>query len=181
MSMKGNWMAAFGQTAPNPLYGKPLTYNPTGEFGTAFGPLRVGRVDSLGDTTQEFARAVSLGFNYVVLVNADMTSLGALQSLVTKAHGYGLGIVALNPTLTQGQLAYVSHNNTMAIISTVSTVRPIDLDILRDGAWKKNVIPVWLVLDDKATAQAAADQIKVGQYKGMGVLCKGETMALPEV
>ncbi len=187
MSLKDNWMAAFQPQTPNALYDKPLTYS-LGEFGTEAGGHRIGRVDATGDSTAQFTRAVALGFNYVILFNTDQIAFGDVQRIVTKAHGYGLGVIALNPVKTIKPHAYVAHPNVVGVIVEQGNGVPADHQDWRKLSYKDGIMPMWFVFADKAAAQQCVAQIQQGRYRGMGVVYAAgpdtvarENMLLPAV
>lgn len=220
-----NFLSAFGEPKPNPLYGKPLVYLIGAErahavpgsvvecsytsdvigagdkiaYGNLFNEvysdqtpaqrLALGPYLHDSDTAEEygegeidpngpgwemnlvaqFNRAVALGFHYIELDNPDAYNYGAVAEAVTKAHSFGLAVIAKNPKITSGALAFMSHPNVAGVVVERGCGSPSDYASLRAQARRDGLLPVWFVFDGPTGAQQCAEQIQHGGYKGMGV------------
>lgn len=135
-----------------------------------------GQIDPAGpgwdrNLTEQFAHAAGMGFKFAELDNPDAYSIGVVQSAVTKAHEYGLGIIAKNPKLvTNGALQFIAHPNVFGVIVERGAGMPAEYNAWRLQARKDGLLPVWFVFDGHdGDSQQCASQILAGGFKGMGV------------
>jgi len=149
-------------------------YGPYLHASHTAGEYHEGQIDPKGpgwtkNLSEQFARAVAQGFQYVELDNPDAYSVADVLGAVTMAERYGLRVLAKNPLLMQGDPApYVARPNVVGAIVERGAGSPADMDALRKKAGKTS-LPVWFVAfgDGRAWAGNTANQAK--QFGGMGV------------
>lgn len=134
-----------------------------------------GQLDPAGsgfdkNITAQFERARGMSYKFAELDNPDAYSIGVVQEVVTKAHSYGLGIIAKNPALTNGALQFIAHPNVFGVIVERGAGMPAQYNAWRLQAHKDGLLPIWFVFDGHdGDSQQCAGQIQAGGFKGMGV------------
>jgi lysozyme family protein len=133
-----------------------------------------GQIDPKGvgwtkNLTEQFARAVAQGFQYVELDNPDAYSVVDVLAAVSLAQRYGLKVIAKNPLLMPGDSTpYVAHPAVAGAIVERGAGSPADMDALRKKAGKTS-LPVWFVAFGEGRAWAGNTANQAKQFGGMGV------------
>lgn len=190
--------AAAGRAIPNTVVEPPYGCNAAGEDKIAYcnlfdelntgklGPYLSdsdtaneygeGQIDPAGpgwsiNLTDQFTRVAALSYKFAELDNPDAYSIGVVQAAVTRAHSFGLGIIAKNPKLVaNGALPFIAHPNVFGVIVERGAGMPAEYAAWRTQARKDGLLPVWFVFDGHdGDSQQCAMQIQAGGFKGMGV------------
>jgi hypothetical protein len=132
-----------------------------------------GQIDPRGpgwdkNLREQFERRKKQGFEYIELDNPDAYSAKDVISAIDLAASYGLKIIAKNPLLVKGAVAYMAHPNVHGAIVEKGAGNPKEMDALRKKAGKP-ALPVWFVAfgSGRSWAGSIADAAK--QYRHMGV------------
>jgi hypothetical protein len=162
-----------------PLYGIGVGYcnlfdeNNTGEYGPYLhssdtaARYREGQIDPRGpgferNLREQLGRRKAQGFRCVELDNPDAYSIATSIRAIELARSYGLGVIAKNPGLLEGDGSLIlRHDNVYGVIVEKDAGDPDDMEELRTAAGRPT-LPVWFVsfgggrtwADDVAAAAA---------------------------
>ena len=132
-----------------------------------------GQIDPRGpgwekNLREQFERRKKQGFEYIELDNPDAYSAKDVIAAVDLAASYGLKIIAKNPLLVKGAVAYMAHPNVHAAIVEKGAGNPKEMDALRKKAGKPNM-PVWFVAFGGGRSWAGSIAESAKQLRHMGV------------
>jgi hypothetical protein len=162
-----------------PLYGIGVGYcnlfdeNNTGEYGPYLHSSDTaarygeGQIDPRGpgferNLREQLGRRKAQGFRCVELDNPDAYSIATSIRAIELARSYGLGVIAKNPGLLEGDGSLIlRHDNVYGVIVEKDAGDPDDMEELRTAAGRPT-LPVWFVsfgggrtwADDVAAAAA---------------------------
>src|SRR5262245_19659126 len=133
-----------------------------------------GQIDPKGpgwkrNLTDQFTLAKSQGFSYIELDNPDSYTIEPVLDAISLAQGYGLKVIAKNPSLMDADAKrYVAHPNVSGIIVEKDAGTPQEMDALRRSVGKPT-LPVWFVYFGKGEAQSKVHADAAKSYKNMRV------------
>ena len=177
-------MVSYNATAPvkrgvSIAYGNLFDEKNTGRYGPYLhtsdtaAQYGEGQVDPRGpgwekNLREQFERRKRQGFEYIELDNPDAYSAKDVISAIDLAATYGLKVIAKNPLLVNGAVAYVAHPNVVAAIVEKGAGNPAQMEALRKKAGKPN-LPVWFVAFGSGRGWANTVASSAKQFRHMGV------------
>jgi hypothetical protein len=169
-----------------PLHGIGVGYcnlfdeHNTGEYGPYLhssdtaARYREGQIDPRGpgferNLREQLGRRKAQGFRYVELDNPDAYSIATSIGAIELARSYGLGVIAKNPALVDGDGSVIlRHDNVYGIIVEKDAGDPNDVEELRTAAGRPT-LPVWFVSFGDGREWAEHVAAAAAKYSNMSV------------
>jgi len=132
-----------------------------------------GQIDPNGRGWQknlrdQFARRKHQGFEYIELDNTDAYALKDVIGAIDLGATYGLKVIAKNPGLVAGAVAYVAHRNIYGMIVERDAGTPTAMNSIRNLAGKPD-LPVWFVAFGSGRSWARDIAGSARRFRNMGV------------
>lgn len=125
---------------------------------------------------EQFAERKKQGFEYIELDNCDAYNITDVIGAIDRAAAYGLKVIAKNPGLMDGDIAYGSHPNVYGVIVEKNAGTPSNMDAFRRRIGKPDM-PIWFVFFGRQNFGAAMGANYAARvFRNMGVTysAKGE-------
>ena len=169
-----------------PLYGIGVGYcnlfdeNHTGKYGPYLhssdtaARYREGQIDPRGpgferNLREQLGRRKAQGFSYVELDNPDAYSIATSVRAIELARAYGLGVVAKNPGLMEGDASLIlRQGNVYGAIVEQDAGDPHGMEKLRRAA-ARPALPVWFVSFGAGRGWAERVAADAAEYSSMSV------------
>jgi hypothetical protein len=169
-----------------PLYGIGVGYcnlfdeNNTGKYGPYLrssdtaARYREGQIDPRGpgferNLCEQLGRRKTQGFRYVELDNPDAYSIATSIRAIELARTYGLGVVAKNPGLMEGDASFIlRQDNVYGVIVEQGAGDPDGMEKLRNAAGRP-ALPVWFVSFGPGLEWAERVAAAAAEYSNMSV------------
>jgi len=135
---------------------------------------REGQIDPRGpgferNLREQFGRRKAQGFQFVELDNPDAYPVVTSLKAIELARSYGLGVVAKNPGLMEGDASLIlGSDNVYGAIVEKDAGEPHDMEELRKRAGRPT-LPVWFVSFGDGRPWAERMAAAAARYRNMSV------------